>query len=172
MSKLRIIFLFCIAVALFSLVFVSYGGGWSGGASRGSLDVSVTGWGLGKLTAVRVAAKMAGYAICQNNGENFAPGLKLVTIDAPEKQTDQLTDRNGKVSAFFEWSNEELFSNITWDQAGCPNANWTVSDMLSSELWITVWELEDGTPIERTRGEAYCTMNPPSNHGDFVCTWS
>jgi len=92
----------------------------------GSLIASGYAGGLGN-TDVTIVLDAAGIpaVTCTNNGGNDVPGQSYPKVSATGQQTLLGNDpirKNGKSAFFTETDDPET---ISWDEAGCPNSNWT-----------------------------------------------
>lgn len=95
--------------------------------SLGSLIAQGTFVGLGKSGAYLVVLDASGPAdvSCTNNGSNAVPGQSSPKVSATGTQElsgDNGLLKNGKSSFDVETAPPPV---LTWDVAGCPNANWT-----------------------------------------------
>jgi len=157
-----------LLIALFVMVFTTYGGGWGGvRATGGSLTVSGTGYGLGQVDEAKIVAELSGYIVCVNHGTNVAPGQNSFTTVVEKSQT--VTVRNGRFDFNFYFSDAELGLPTDAVVAGCPNANWAV-EYLHDQLNFTLQEVEDGVAVNRTAASFSCSMNPPALEGDYACS--
>lgn len=94
--------------------------------SLGSLIANGTLTGLGN-TDVSVVLDASGNPVitCSNSGGNQVPGQSYPRVSASGNQLldgDSAVRKNGKSPFGVETVDPET---IPWDQAGCPNANWT-----------------------------------------------
>jgi hypothetical protein len=123
-----------IAILVFS---TAYAGGIkiSGTSfSLGSLIANGTISGIGN-TDVTMVLDASGIPaiICTNNGSNQVPGQSYPKVTAEGTQVLPGNDplrKNGK-SLFGVETNPP--APLTWDQAGCPNSNWT------AEITFVYW---------------------------------
>lgn len=116
-----------MASVLASPVFAGPGIKFSGiQFSLGSLIANGTLSGLGN-TDVSVVLDASGIPLitCTNYGGNQVPGKSSPKVMASGDQTldgDSLVRKNGKSPFGVETTDPE---SIPWDQAGCPNENWS-----------------------------------------------
>ncbi len=118
------------------------GGHMSGGAGWGSgLVFEGTAWGLGRIDgvlAVTVEATGTAPAECTNQGGNTAPGQVNVAVDGSSTGTWEI-EKNGRAEGVSGEIFPELPPGIEWDDAGCPNSNWTVTGVVEDMVsWETV----------------------------------
>lgn len=127
-----------LALVIMSLAaFVVYAGlHFSGGPGFGSgsviIDVAIAGFGNDLSTTTVTATITDGdnlTAICRNNGGNIAPGQNPVNITGISAAQSVNPSTNGSANAYFHIDVIES-AGITWSVAGCPNKNWTVTDLL------------------------------------------
>jgi hypothetical protein len=95
--------------------------------SLGSLIAKGTLTGLGKSDTIRVVLSASGPAdvTCTNGGTNDVPGKSSPRVSAVGHQDLSGSNgllKNGKSEFDVETNNP---TSVTWDQAGCPNSNWT-----------------------------------------------
>jgi hypothetical protein len=107
----------------------------------GSLIANGTLTGLGK-TDVAVVLDASGIPLitCINQGENSVPGQSSPKVSASGNQFLDGNDpirKNGKSAFDVETVDPET---IPWDEADCPNANWTgrIDKILWTDATITV----------------------------------
>ena len=98
---------------------------------------ALAGLGNGDVT-IRVSANANPTAICTNQGGNAAPGqnpAQVTVTGATTIPADKI--KNGNVSFCVTTSPPP---QPTWDQAGCPNSNWSaqITCMAFSGYTITV----------------------------------
>ena len=103
----------------------------------GNQDVKV------ELTAAGIPA-----ITCTNYGGNQVPGQSYPKVSASGSQTLSNDDKdryskNGKTPFNVETDNN--LQTLTWDEAGCPNSNWSASIdfVFWTEAKINVYELLD-----------------------------
>lgn len=78
-------------------------------------------------------------ALCQNKGKNIAPGQNPINVNVTASQTVFVL-QNGSSDVDFH---VELLP--TPEEAGCPNSNWTVIDLLGYlNVKLTAVNLNDG----------------------------
>ncbi len=156
---LALVFILVATSAYASLHFV-------GGASIGSgslvANAQIAGFGNNTDTA-SVSLNVYGTnltALCQNKGGKIAPGQNPVNVDVDRTESVS-PDRNGSASTSFHVS---LLP--TWSEAGCPNKNWSVVDLLGY-LRVTLTATDTATGDTDTL--AYeCYVNEPFKQID--CT--
>jgi hypothetical protein len=142
--------------------------------SLGSLELRAVLVGLGnEVSEVKLVAKGAVNALCQNKGGTLAPGRNpiLVTITAESQWVT--TDSNGRAEVLAIARDPE-FSNLkpspTPKQAGCPNGKWTVVGFEESSK--TNWTLAQVIVKNRdgvTQIDKNYTLKTDLNAG--VITW-
>ncbi len=120
-----------------------------GGASIGSgslvADAQISGFGNNTDTAT-VTLSVYGTnltALCQNKGGNIAPGQNPVNVNVNTSQTVS-PDSNGSADASFHVN--LLPTSI---EAGCPNRNWSVVDLLGY-LQVTLTATDSATGVTDT----------------------
>ena len=106
---------------------------------------------------------------CTNYGGNDVPGQSSPKISASGQQTllgDDPIRKNGKSPFFTETEDPET---IPWDEAGCPNSNWTghVDFIFWTNATISVYDTATGALLtsqdytcETTRYPASVTCTP------------
>lgn len=124
----------------------------------GNQDVEV------ELTATGIPA-----ITCTNYGGNQVPGQSYPKISASGNQTlqdDDQRSKNGKSQFFVETDETGV---LTWNEAGCPNSNWsaTIDFVYWTEATINVYDLYTGDFLasqnytcETTRYPASVTCTP------------
>jgi hypothetical protein len=138
---------------------------FSASFSLGSLkaDGFVSGLGNTDVTLVLDASGIPAIT-CINNGSNPVPGQSFPKVSA--EGTDVLPGnsplrKNGKAPYTAEASAP---ATIPWDQAGCPNANWTA--MITFVFWtdakITVFDTATGLPLASQRYTCTTTLTSVS----------
>jgi hypothetical protein len=155
MSKKTLVTL--LAILTFCLVPLSaYAGMHFVGTTRfgfGSLEASanLAGFGNNAISVTLTATGSNMTAMCQNRGGNRAPGQNPLSVSVNQAQT-VTADRNGKASVQFK-------VNLlpTARQAGCPNNNWTVTDLYGT-LYVTMvaTDLDNGNQASQN---FVCTVN-------------
>jgi hypothetical protein len=115
-------------VALAGLTFVGGAGFGSGSVIIDARLVGISGSRATTITAT-ITDGVNLTAVCKNNGGNIAYGqnpINLVGISAAQTISP---DSNGNANTHFRINiiNE---AGINWQVAGCPNKNWTVTDLL------------------------------------------
>jgi len=83
---------------------------------------------------------------CTNYGGNQVPGQSYPKVSALGEQTlldDDQRSKNGKSPFYVETDDEPT---LTWDEAGCPNSNWSASIdfVFWTEATISVYDLYTG----------------------------
>ncbi len=136
-----------VAVLVFS---TAYAGGikLSGVSfSLGSLisNGSISGIGNTDVQMVLTASGIPAVT-CYNNGSNPVPGQSSPKVTASGSENLLGTDavrKNGK-SPFGVETNPP--APLTWDQAGCPNSNWTavITFVYWTNATITIYDLSTG----------------------------
>ncbi len=83
-------------------------------------------------------------AFCRNKGGNEAPGQNPVSVNANTTSAPVAPVRNGTATV-------EMRVNVlpTPEQAGCPNKNWTVVDLIGT-LYVTFSAVDTSTPNPTT----------------------
>lgn len=126
--------------------------------SLGSLVANGTLSGLGN-TDVSVVIDATGPAAitCSNLGGNQVPGQSYPKISAAGNQFldgDSLVRKNGKSPFGVETVDPQT---VPWDQAGCPNANWTghISFIFWTDATISVYD--ENTQALLVRQNYKCT---------------
>jgi hypothetical protein len=146
-----------VGLLIFSAVLVVYAGMHTVGSARfgfGSLDASVDIAGFGSDTdTVTVTLSATGsnlVAMCQNKGGNRAPGQNPLNVNVSSSQTVS-PGSNGRAGVSF---NLNLLPTSA-KAAGCPNNNWTVTDLFGT-LYVTL--------------SGFNSSNGDSFVHNFVCT--
>src|SRR5690349_739946 len=126
--------------------------------SLGSLIANGTLTGLGR-TDVTVVLDASGIPAitCSNPGGNAVPGQSSPRVSASGNQLldgDSAIRKNGKSPFGVETDDPET---IPWNQAGCPNANWTghIDFIFWTDATITV--LDAGTQALLLKRDYKCT---------------
>ena len=126
--------------------------------SLGSLIANGTLTGLGR-TDVTVVLDASGIPAitCSNQGGNAVPGQSSPRVSASGNQLldgDSSIRKNGKSPFGVETDDPET---IPWNQAGCPNANWTghIDFIFWTDATITV--LDAGTQALLLKRDYKCT---------------
>jgi len=126
--------------------------------SLGSLIANGTLTGLGR-TDVTVVLDASGIPAitCSNPGGNAVPGQSSPRVSASGNQLldgDSSIRKNGKSPFGVETDDPET---IPWNQAGCPNANWTghIDFIFWTDATITV--LDAGTQALLLKRDYKCT---------------
>ncbi len=159
-----------IAVLVFS---TAYAGGikLSGVTfSLGSLIVDGTISGIGSTNVTMVLDASGIPAItCVNNGGNSVPGQSYPKVSAEGSQNllgSDLVRKNGK-SPFGVETNPP--AQLTWDQAGCPNSNWTanITFVFWTNATVSVYDMSTGALLLKqnyvcntTTTTVSCTLAP------------
>jgi len=100
-------------------------------------DGALTGLGYGDVT-ITVTATATPKATCSNQGGNKAAGQNPAAVNVSGVQTFPASAiKNGNLS--FSVTTQPP-AQPTWDQAGCPNSNWTaaIDDLTFTSYTITV----------------------------------
>jgi hypothetical protein len=152
---LSILSVFLMASLIVSPVSARPGIGLSVEFRLGSLIASGTLSRLGP-TDVTVLLDATGIAaiICTNNGQNDVPGQSSPKVSASGSQfiDDADITKNGK--APFETETEDP-ETLPWDEAGCPNSNWT--GRIDRILWTgAVITVKDSLGMELARRNYVC----------------
>lgn len=133
--------------------------------SLGSLIASGFASGLGN-TDVTIVLDASGIPVvtCVNNGGNSAPGQSYPKISATGQQTldgDDPIRKNGRSPFITETDDPET---ISWDEAGCPNSNWTghIDFIFWTEATISVYDTASGALL-RTQNYTCTTTRHPGN---------
>ena len=100
---------------------------------------------------------------CTNNGSNDVPGQSAPKVTASGKKSllgDSTIRKNGKSP--FDVETEPVY--ISWDAAGCPNANWSarVDFVLWTEAIIRVKDAAQGTVLLEQKYNCKTEQFPPS----------
>ena len=97
--------------------------------SLGSLVGNVTATGLGSTDYIfEIEAKGDASVVCTNYGGNQAPGQNYPHTEGKSSKGLQPSEisRNGKAVFTMEtFPDLELNPNISWQEGGCPNSNWS-----------------------------------------------
>jgi hypothetical protein len=115
--------------------------------SLGSLISNGDLTGLGNQDVEVILSAIGVPAItCTNYGGNQVPGQSYPKVSASGTQTlhdDDQRSKNGK-SPFYVETDEP--QTLTWDEAGCPNSNWSASIdfVFWTEATINVYEVVNG----------------------------
>lgn len=131
----------------------------------GSLIASGYAGGIGN-TDITIVLDASGVpaVTCTNNGGNDVPGQSAPRIDASGQQTLLGNDpirKNGKAPFFTETEDPET---ISWDEAGCPNSNWTghVDFIFWTDATISVYDTATGTLLKTLSYTCDTTRYPAS----------
>src|SRR5262245_2975825 len=123
-----------VGLLIFSAALVAYAGMHTVGSARfgfGSLDASVDIAGFGSATdTVTVTLTATGsnlVAMCQNKGGNRAPGQNPLNVNVNNSQTVS-PGSNGRAQVSFHLN----LLPASAREAGCPNNNWTVTDLFGT----------------------------------------
>ncbi|HSG42786.1 MAG TPA: hypothetical protein VLA72_06490 [Anaerolineales bacterium] len=115
--------------------------------SLGSLIAEGFARGLGNTDVTIVLGGSGIPAVtCTNYGNNDVPGQSYPKVSATGQQTilgDDPLRKNGKAAFFTETDDPET---ISWDEAGCPNSNWTayVDFIFWTDATISVYDTTTG----------------------------
>jgi hypothetical protein len=160
MTKRQISILFLLAIFTFGVLTVYAGLSFIGGGSvtLGSIRGTVQIAGFGSRTeSVTVDMTVVGsnlVASCVNRGGNRAPGQNPVNVNTSITSGAVFPARNGTATV-------EMVVNIlpTAAQAGCPNGNWRVTDLIGT-IFVTFTGNDParGTVITQT---LVCNVNEP-----------
>jgi hypothetical protein len=131
--------------------------------SLGSLIAKGFASGLGN-TDVTVVLDGSGIPVitCTNKGSNDVPGQSYPKVSATGQQTLLGNDplrKNGKAAFFTETDDPETLS---WDVAGCPNANWTghIDFIFWTYAKISVYSTSTGDLLTSQDYTCTTTRNP------------
>jgi hypothetical protein len=160
MTKRQISILFLLTCLFVGVLTVYAGLSFIGGGSvtLGSIHGTVQIAGFGNRTeSVTVDMTVVGsnlVASCVNRGGNRAPGQNPVNVNTTVNSGAVYPARNGTASV-------EMVVNIlpTAQQAGCPNGNWRVTDLIGT-IYVTFTGNDPtrGTTITQT---LVCNVNEP-----------
>lgn len=121
--------------------------------------------GLGN-TDVTVVLDASGIpaVTCINNGGNAVPGQSSPKISASGKQDLLGSDgrtKNGRTAFFTETDDPET---ISWDAAGCPNANWTgiIDFIFWTDATLSVYDMHTGELLASQSFTCTTTRYPAS----------
>jgi hypothetical protein len=133
--------------------------------SLGSLIASGFASGLGN-TDVTVVLDASGVPaiMCVNYGGNSAPGQSYPKISATGQQTldgDDPIRKNGRSPFLTETDDPET---ISWDEAGCPNSNWTghIDFIFWTDATISVYDTASGALLQTQSYTCTTTRYPAS----------
>ncbi|MCK6540003.1 MAG: hypothetical protein L6Q26_08085 [Anaerolineales bacterium] len=133
--------------------------------SLGSLIASGFASGLGN-TDVTIVLDASGIpaVVCTNYGGNDVPGQSYPKVSATGQQTLDGADpirKNGKSPFFTETDDPET---IPWDEAGCPNPNWTgrIDFIFWTNATISVYDTATGALLLTQNYTCTTTRNPDS----------
>ena len=129
----------------------------------GSLIASGYARGLGN-TDVTIILDASGIpaVTCTNHGGNDVPGQSSPKVSASGQQTllgDDPLRKNGKSPFFTETDDPET---IAWDEAGCPNSNWTgrIDFIFWTEATISVYDTDSGALLKTQNYTCTTTRYP------------
>ena len=150
--------------------------------ARGAIKLSGITFDLGSLIAEGFASGLGNTDVtvvldasgipavtCTNYGGNDVPGQSYPKISASGQQTLDGNDpirKNGKSPFFTETDDPET---LPWDEAGCPNSNWTghIDFIFWTDALISVYDTNTGELLasqaytcETTRYPASVTCTP------------
>ena len=150
--------------------------------ARGAIKLSGITFDLGSLIAKGFASGLGNTDVtvvldasgipaltCTNYGGNDVPGQSYPKISATGQQTldgDDPIRKNGKSPFFTETDDPET---LPWDEAGCPNSNWTghIDFIFWTDALISVYDTNTGELLasqaytcETTRYPASVTCTP------------
>lgn len=104
-------------------VWAGFGAGFGGSSSCCSIHYTVTTTGDWDTLNVVMGGTLD--AVCRNYGGNEAPGQRQIQVNQYNELTSSDRERGTNSYTFvFDGPADPMPS---WDAAGCPNANWTVS---------------------------------------------
>ncbi|NWF69858.1 MAG: hypothetical protein HXY40_12305 [Chloroflexi bacterium] len=169
MSKQRIAVAFLLAMLIVGVVTVYAGLSFIGGArvTVGSIHGTVDIAGFGNRTEF-VTVDMHVYgndlvASCVNRGGNRAPGQNPVDVDANVSSGAVYPARNGRATV-----NLSVEILPTAAEAGCPNRNWRVTDLLGTIYVDFVARDFSTNPVTTVTLQYVCLVNQPMQTVD--CT--
>jgi len=130
-------------------------------------DGYLTGLGNQDVEVVLTATGIPAIA-CTNYGGNQVPGQSYPKISASGNQTlndEDQRSKNGK-SPFYVETDET--QTLTWDEAGCPNSNWSASIdfVFWTEATISVYSMDTGVLLASQDYTCNTTRYPAS----LTCT--
>lgn len=103
------------------------------GFGSGSVLIDLTIAGISNNRAATVTATITDgtnlTAVCRNNGGNIAYGQNPVNLVGISASQTVSPNNNGSADLNLHMDVIQL-AGITWEVAGCPNRNWTVTDLL------------------------------------------
>jgi hypothetical protein len=126
-----------LVIISISALAVWAGLGFSGGAGFGSgsviIDASLRGVSNARPATITATITDGGplTAVCRNNGGNIAYGQNPVTLSNISATQTVTPNSLGNADSHFH-IDVIAAGGITWQVAGCPNKNWTVTDLLGS----------------------------------------
>ena len=133
--------------------------------SLGSLIATGYAGGLGN-TDVTVVLDASGIPVitCTNYGGNNVPGQSYPKVSATGLQTLLGNDplrKNGKAKFNTETVDPET---IPWNEAGCPNSNWTghIDFILWTDATISVYDTATNALLTKQNYSCVTTQNPAS----------
>lgn len=130
----------------------------------GSLKATGYASGLGN-TDVTIVLDASGIpaVTCTNNGHNDVPGQSYPKVSASGQQKLDHEDyeKNGKVRFETETRDPET---ISWDEAGCPNSNWTarIDFIFWTDATISVYDTATDILLQMQRYTCTTTRYPAS----------
>ena len=130
-----------VVVPVFARLSFAGGASVSGGSLIAEARVAGVGsdGGLVKATIAVESTQAPLVAMCQNRGSNQAPGQNPVPVSVYQEQVVTI-DSNGSGIAYFH-----VNYLPTPTEAGCPNKNWTVIDLLGYlQVTLTAVNTTDG----------------------------
>jgi hypothetical protein len=153
-----------VAVVLFSNAFAGSGVRLSGVRfALGSLiaNGAVSGIGNTDVTMVLVASGIPA-VVCTNQGGNQVPGQSFPKVTAKGSQSLLGNDplrKNGKSPFGVETAPPPP---LTWDQAGCPNSNWTAQIVFVYWTNATISVFDTATQALLLKQNYVCTTTKTS----------
>lgn len=104
-------------------VWAGFGASFGGSSSCCSIYYTVT--TKGDWDTLNITMDGTLDAVCQNHGGNEAPGQRQVQIEQYNELTSAGRERGTNSYTFI--FDGPMSPAPSWDEAGCPNPNWTVS---------------------------------------------
>ena len=154
-----------IAVLMFTNAFAGGGIKFSASFSLGSLIAKGTVSGIGN-TNVTMVLDASGIPVinCINNGGNQVPGQSSPNVSARGSVLlpgDSAVRKNGKSPYGVETRPP---APLTWQQAGCPNSNWTaqITFVYWTNAIISVYDTGTGALLARQNYACKTTLTSVS----------
>lgn len=160
--KIKSLLTVLVLIVLSFSAFVAYSGlhfVGNTGFGSGSVIINVAVAGISNQTNAVVVANVSGTgltAMCQNRGENFAPGQNPVNVNVTASDSDR-SDRNGR--AEFSFTIDLISqSGLSKQSAGCPNGNWTITGLIGT-VHVNLQAFVEGQSTPADTLNYTCTVN-------------